>query len=256
MATDIHAQGHVSNVKVMFSMCNDMKLQLESTNWQKKLCQNEIKSAVIWPDGASIELTNPVNGINPRSNAARQYLMISFDSNLCDVWYNLLDSVTSVHDFRQFEKVFISWGYNTKLYAKRLHSDQSQFALVYSDKYRCFSTGDLEEISLNRAGGGARTFDVTFNVNGGNFELENIDNSLYASLVDTLGAEGNLRESSDEDEMSEEEWQEGETDDTESESISEASESDELHSYEDTSEDESVASSGEASDEDTTSDDA
>ena len=78
------------------------------------------------------------------------------------------------------------------------------------EKCIVFTRDDISGVTLSRVGGGARTFDVCIEFkNSGTFELQNVDNSLHADLMEKLRAEEILSSDSDVDDDDDADWHSG-----------------------------------------------
>ena len=218
MMTDIPVQ--ISNVNAFLCGCaEDTTVEFKNSRWNRTLCANEIEEAVVSSRNAWLKLSSDTDSVNPRSTRHRKYCKVSFDHELCNSVLECLVSAfrTRVHDFTRPEATFASWGYDTQL-----HVAGERMCITCSEKCIVFTRDDVGGVTLSRAGGGARTFDVSIQFkNGGTFELENLDNSLHADLMEKLRAEEILSSDSDavdDDNDDDGDWHSGcsDTDDIES----------------------------------------
>lgn len=210
---DIHAQ--IANVKtaVRYSR-NDHSVSFTTRRWNRRVDANEVDSVLLTDNKVYIKLSSDSDSINPRSTRPRKYCIASFDPNAASAMFECFHALVQdrLHDFRGAEHVFTSWGYNSKLCVTA-----HKFCMAMEDKFKVFSRDDIGEVLLSRAGGGARTFDVTIALqNDGEYVLPNVDNTHYATLMDVLHADECLSSDSEEfgtDDCEDDEWCEGCTDD-------------------------------------------
>ena len=189
---------HISNVKASLRCSvQDATVSFENPRWNRTLCSNEVSEVVVSAQKAWLKLVSDTDSVNPRSTRHRKYCVLSYDSENCHRVTECFASVLGarVHDFTQPSDAFSSWGYD-----KQLSVLSDKLCVTMPDKFAVFARDDICGVTLSRAGGGARTFDVCIHLkNTGTFELENVDNSLHGNLMEVLNAEEVLSSDSDAD---------------------------------------------------------
>ena len=212
---DIHAQIANVNTAVRYSR-DHHRVSFTTARWNRSVDANEVDSVLLTGNKVYIKLSSDVDSINPRSTRPRKYCIASFDPNAANAVFDCFHALVQnrLHDFRGAEHVFTSWGYDSKLCATA-----DRFCIAMEDKFKVFARDDIGGVLLSRAGGGARTFDVTITLkNDGEYVLPNVDNTHYATLMDVLHADECLSSDSDSEEFGtddceDDEWHEGCTDD-------------------------------------------
>ena len=196
---DIHAQ--ISNVNVVASTDGPTGLMFSNERWRSKICANEIEACIVCPTFAFVKLCCPKNSVIPRSDKPRRYFKLTYASSMCNAHTVLLSSVLAnkVHDFRTFDSMYKSWGYDDMLFVK-----DNVCTLVYSDNFKLFTTADVAAVDVNRAGCGARTFDMELQFqDSGTCTFQNVDNSEYSNLLALFNVEENMDNDSNDSEHSE-----------------------------------------------------